>query len=130
MRAGENFILFVQWYFFDVPKEILRGVKNFLKFGLHYFSIPFLLKTLFAHWHKYFWQYPKGLDIPKILEVWISNQISRFVGMIARSFLILIGLLYEIFILIFGILFFVFWFLFPIIWFFIFVYGIKLLFKI
>ena len=127
---GGNFILFTQWYFLDFPRKILRGIRNFLKFGLHYFSIPFLLKTLFAHWHKYFWQYPRALDIAKILEVWISNQISRVIGMIARSCLILVGLVYELFILILGVLFLALWFFFPIIWLLIFIYGIKFLFKI
>jgi hypothetical protein len=127
---GESFILFLEWYLLDFPKEILKGVKNYLKFGLHYFSIPFLLKTFFAHWHKYFWQYPRGLDIAKILEVWASNQISRLVGMVCRSFLILAGLVYEILVLIFGILIFLLWYFFPIILFLIFIYGAKFLFEI
>jgi len=117
------------WYFIDFPKKIIDAWKNFLKFGLHYFSIPYLLKTFFAHWHKYFWQYPKALDIAKILEVWASNLISRIVGAVARSFLILLGLIFEILILIFGILVILFWFLLPIFLFLIFVYGIRFLFK-
>jgi hypothetical protein len=127
---GENFVLFFEWYLFDFPREILKGIKNYLKFGLHYFSIPFLLKTFFAHWHKYAWQYPRALNIAKIFEVWISNQISRLVGMFCRSFLILIGLFYEILVLIFGILIFLLWYFLPIILFLIFIYGAKLLFKI
>lgn len=123
-------IAFVEWYFFGFPREILRIIKNFLKFGINYFSIPFLLKTFFAHWHKYSWQYPKGFDLLKILEVWASNQISRMIGMVARSFLILIGLIFEIFVLFFGILFLFCWFLLPLIWFLIFIYGIKFLFQI
>jgi hypothetical protein len=124
---GESFILFLEWYLLDFPKEILKGIKNYLKFGLHYFSIPFLLKTFFAHWHKYFWQYPRGLDIAKILEVWASNQISRLVGMVCRSFLILASLSYEILVLIFGILIFLLWYFLPIILFLIFIHGLKFL---
>jgi hypothetical protein len=127
---GENLALFTEWYFLDLPKEVFKGMKNFLKFGLHYFSIPFLLKTFFTHWHKYSWQYPKAPDLAKILEVWVSNQISRLIGMICRSFLILFGLVYEILVLIFGFLIFVFWFFLPLIWFLIFAYGIKFLSKI
>jgi len=127
---GENLVLFAEWYLIDFPKEILRAIKNFLKFGLHYFSIPFLFKTFFSHWHKYFWRYPRAPDIVKILEVWASNMISRLVGMTARSFLILVGLIFEILILIFGLSFFIFWFSLPIILFLIFIYGIKFLFEI
>jgi hypothetical protein len=125
--VGESIILFLEWYFLDFPKAIFGGVKNFLKFGLHYFSIPFLLKTLFSHWHKYCWNYPKKFDIAKIFEVWISNQISRLIGAIARSFLIIVGLIYEILIFILGILTLFLWFSLPIIWFFILIYGIEFL---
>jgi len=127
---GENLILFFEWYFLDFPKEILGGIKNYLKFGFHYFSIPFLLKTFFSHWHKYAWKYPRALDIAKILEVWVSNQISRAVGMVSRCFLILIGLIFEVLVLIFGSLIFFLWFFLPIILFLFFLYGIKLLFEI
>ena len=127
---GESLVLFFEWYFFDSPKEILKGIKNILKFGFRYFSIPFLLKTFFAHWHRYSWQYPKAFDIGKILEVWLSNQISRLIGMIARVFLILIGLIFEVFVLIFGLSIFLFWLFLPLIWFIIFIYGIKFLFRI
>jgi hypothetical protein len=120
----------ISWYFVDFPKIIFNAWKNFLKFGLHYFSIPFLLKTFFAHWHKYSWRYPKVPDIGKILEAWVSNQISRAVGMIARTFLILLGLIFEILIFILGILAIFGWFLLPIFLFLIFIYGIGFLFKI
>jgi hypothetical protein len=129
MEMSQNIVsLWIWWHFFDMPREILKIWRNFLKFGLHYFSIPFLLKTFFSHWHKYAWQYPKGFDLAKFFEVWISNQISRLIGMIARSFLILAGLIYEIFVLIFGLLFILFWIFLPIILLLIFVYGIKFLF--
>jgi hypothetical protein len=123
-------LAFISWYLVDFPKRIFDAWKNFLKFGLRYFSIPFLLKTFFAHWHKYVWAYPRSFDIGKILEVWISNQISRVVGAFARTFLILFGLIFEILIFIFGILAIFCWFLLPVFLFLIFIYGIKFLFGI
>lgn len=123
-------LLLIVWYLGDVPKKIFEAWGNFLRFGLYYFSIPFLLKTLFAHWHKYFWQYPKTIDIGKILEVWASNQISRLIGMIARIFLISLGLIFEFLVLIVGALLLIGWFLLPFLLFFLFIYGFKLLFNI
>jgi len=82
-------IQYLSWHFFDVPKDILRGWKNFLKFGLNYFSISLLFKTLFSHWRKYRWFYPKGFDIGKYIEVFFSNLISRILGAILRIFLII-----------------------------------------
>jgi uncharacterized membrane protein len=118
----------ISWYLVDFPKRIFDAWKNFLKFGLHYFSIPFLLKTLFSHWRKYVWAYPKSFDIGKILEAFISNQISRLIGAFARTFLILIGLIFEVLILIVGILTFFSWFLLPVFLILIFIYGIRFLF--
>lgn len=116
------------WYLIDIPQKIFNGWKNFLKFGFHYFSISFLAKTFFSPWHKYFWFYPKYFDIAKILEVWISNQISRGVGIVARTFFILGGLIFEFLILIFGIFLIFGWFILPFLLFFGLIYGFRILF--
>jgi len=111
---GETIILFFQWYLLDAPRAIIQAIINFLKFGNHFFSIDFLIKTFFSHWHRYFWNYPSSFDIFKILEVFFSNMLSRIIGMILRTFLILVGLLFEFVILLLGILIFIMWFLLPI----------------
>jgi hypothetical protein len=121
---------FLIWHFFEMPREILGGVKNFLRFGLYYFSIPFLFKTLFAHWHKYFWVYPRGFDFGKYLEVFFSNLISRILGAIIRIFLIFSGIAFEIFVLIFGIFLIFLWIILPLLLLLGFIYGIKLLFTV
>lgn len=86
---------YLEWHFFDVPREILKAWKNFLKFGFYYFSLPFLFKTIFSPWRKYLWAYPKALDIGKYVEVFFSNLISRLLGGIMRVFLIFFCLLFE-----------------------------------
>lgn len=118
---------FFEWYLYEIPREIIGAIKNFLKFGFHYFSIFFLLKTFFFHWHKYAWEYPRGFEPTKILETWFSNQISRILGMIVRSFLILIGIVYEIIVLIIGVISVLFWFILPFILLIGLIYGFKLL---
>lgn len=120
--------LWWEWYFLKIPREILKAWKNFLKFGLNYFSIPLLLKTYFSHWHGYKWSYPRGLDIPKMLEVWASNLISRVLGAFIRTFVIGFGLIFEIFVLILGPIFLFGWLFFPLLLIFIFLYGWRLLF--
>ncbi len=90
------FFQWLIWQFLDVPKGILAGWKNFLKFGFNYFSLFLLIKTLFSPWHKYTWAYPKGFDIGKYFEVFFSNLISRILGAVLRIFLIIIGILVEI----------------------------------
>jgi len=85
----------IAWRFFEVPKKIIDAWKNILKFYLHYFSIPLLLKTLFAPWRQNLWSYNKGFDLAKYFEVLISNLASRTIGLILRTGLIIIGLFVE-----------------------------------
>jgi len=108
------FIQYLFWQFFEVPRNILKGWRNFLLFYLNYFSIPLLFKTLFSHWRKYKWTYPKGLNIGKRFEVLFSNLLSRFLGAIMRIILIFIGLLLEIFLFLIGIIIFLGWLFLPV----------------
>jgi len=96
------FSQFVFWYFFEVPKKILKAWKNFLSFNLEFFSLSLLFKTFFAPWRKYIWTYPKSFDLTKYLEVFFSNLISRALGMIIRAALIFIGVLTQILIFLIG----------------------------
>ncbi len=124
------FLDYLFWYFVKVPQNIFKATFNFLKFGLRYFSLPFLFKTFFSHWHKYFWQYPRGFDLGKYLEVFASNLISRIIGAILRFFLILAGFAFEILVVFGGIFVFLFWIFLPAVLIFLFIYGAKLLFTI
>ncbi len=107
------FVKWLKWQFFEVPKNILRGWKNFLKFGLNYFSVPLLLKTLFSPWRKYEWFYPRGFDFWVYLEIFISNLIFRILGAMFRSILIVIGILFEVFLFFSGLGVFLGWLLLP-----------------
>lgn len=118
---------YFSWHFLEMPKNILAGWKNFLKFGLNYFSIPLLFRTLFSPWHKYVWFYPRGFDFGKYLEVFFSNLISRFIGMILRIFFIFFGVLTEIFILFLGIFFLFVWLILPLLLIAGLIFGFKLL---
>jgi len=117
-------IQFFIWYLVDVPRQILSAWWNFLKFGLQYFSIPILLKTLFAPWRKYQWSYGEGFDLQRFAEALATNIISRTLGAIVRAIFIALGLLAEVLILIAGLIVLVGWFVLPIALFFIIQKGI------
>lgn len=106
---------FIYWYFVRVPRNIVQAWANFLKFNLEFFSIPLLLKTFFAHWRQYKWNYPRGFYASKYLEVFFSNLISRTLGAIMRTILIIIGLAVEIIIFVIGAAIFIAWLGLPII---------------
>jgi len=118
----------VEWQFFEMPGNILRAWRNFLNFGLYYFSIPILLKSLFSPWKRYHWVRPRGFDIGKYLETIISNLFSRTLGAILRFFLIIIGLLVEIFLIFAGFFVFLGWLFLPLLLIFGLWFGIKVMF--
>ncbi len=104
----------ISWQFYDVPKFILKTWRNYLTFNLNYFSVLQLLKTLFSPWRQYKWSPGRGFDIPRFFEALFSNLISRILGAIVRSVLIVIGLSIEIFIIFTGLIIFLGWFILPI----------------
>ncbi len=121
-------IQWMSWQFFDVPKEILKAWKNFLKFNLNYFSVPLLLKTFFSSWRRYKVSYGKGFDFGKFFEAFFSNLIFRILGAILRSFLIVIGLIAEVFLIAGGIIVFFGWLLLPALLIAGFIFGIYVIF--
>ena len=106
-------LLWLEWHFFCVPKEIIKGWKNFLVFNLNFFSIGFLFKTIFSYWHKYRWYYDKTFSFKNRINVLFSNFVSRFLGALIRFLLIVIGLLIEFLIILVGIFVLIVWILVP-----------------
>lgn len=119
---------YFSWQFFEMPGNILKAWRNFLLFNLNYFSINLLFKTFFSPWRHDVSVYPKGLDIGKYLEVLFSNLISRILGAIVRSVLIIMGIAAEICIIFVGIIVFLGWLILPIIIIFGFILSFKNLF--
>jgi hypothetical protein len=116
------------WQFFDAPKAILIGWKNFLLFNLNYFSIPLLLRTYFSHWHRYSYSYEKVFEFWKNIEVFVFNMMSRIIGAILRTFFIIIGALVEAAIVIIGLIILLTWLALPFLLISGLFFGIKLLF--
>ncbi len=105
---------YFDWYFVDRPKKILKIWKNFIVFGERFFSIFFLLKTLFAPFHGLTESYGRGFDLQRWLFAGFSNLIFRVIGAMVRLVIIGLGLAFEALVLISGFLIFIGWFLFPI----------------
>ncbi|OGZ71341.1 MAG: hypothetical protein A2904_02240 [Candidatus Staskawiczbacteria bacterium RIFCSPLOWO2_01_FULL_33_9] len=106
-------IMWFLWQFYEMPKFLFSCWKGYLLFGLDYFSIHLLLKTLFSPWRRYNWLYPKGFDIKEFFNTLISNTFSRILGAMCRVVLIIIGITAQIFIFIAGIVIILLWFLLP-----------------
>ena len=106
-------IMWFLWHFYEMPKFLFSVWRNYFLFGLYYFSIPLLLKTLFSPWRRYNWVYPKEFDVKELFNTLISNTFSRILGSICRMVLIIIGALAQIFIFIVGIITIFLWLLIP-----------------
>ena len=112
----ENILtMWISWHFVEVPKFLLVVWNNYILFALNYFSLPILLKSLFAPWRKYRWNYPKGFNIGEVLSTFASNVFSRFMGALVRIVLIIIGIIFQILVVLAGLLIFLLWIFIPLI---------------
>lgn len=103
------FSLWILWHFYEMPKFLLEVWKNYILFALNYFSLPLLLKSFFAPWHKYKWNYPKGFDVTEFFNTLISNAFSRVLGAMMRIVLIVVGIFFQIFVIFSGLIVFLLW---------------------
>ena len=125
---GNILFLYFQWHFKDRPRAIWEGWKDCLRFNLNYWSVPLLLKTLFSHWRRYRSSYGRGFDPGRWLNVFIFNLMSRILGALVRSVLILVGLFTEILVFLLGAAVFFLWLLLPVFIILAFYYGFRILF--
>ena len=112
-KRGNIIVMWISWHFYEMPKFLFSVWRNCLLFGLNYFSIPLLLKTLFSPWRRYNWFYPKGFDVKEFFNTFISNTFSRILGAMCRMVLIIIGVVAQIFIFVTGFAVIFLWFLIP-----------------
>ncbi len=109
------FSTWLKWHFIEMPKFLLDVWQNYILFVSHYFSLPILLKSLFAPWRKYIWNYPKGFDPKEFFSTLASNIISRLLGFFVRSILVILGIIAQICVIFIGAAVFLFWVLLPLI---------------
>jgi len=104
------------WYYSGGTKKFILIWRDFLRFILFYFSVGFLIKTLFSPWHKDI-SFPtwRGLHPILFMKNLANNLISRFMGMIVRLVVILVGILLDILLLVVGFFIFILWILAPLI---------------
>lgn len=113
MRKSDNFL---SWHFLAVPKEVLRGIGNFLLFNFHFFSVNLLFKSLLSPWKRQRIQkeHP-GFSFQEYFTVLTFNLISRGIGAFIRVWFILIALAFETVILVLGLVILIFSVLTPVI---------------
>ena len=83
---------YFKWHYGKAILSLSNIWKNFLYFIFHYFSIGLLFKNFFDPWKRMADSYPKSFNFKEYLFSFLTNMIVRIVGMIMRSFMIIIGL--------------------------------------
>ena len=121
------FIKYLYWQLILTPKKVLLILKNYLSFGFDFFSIKETLRSLFSPWRRYAWDYGRGFDIARYLEVFFSNIITRVIGFIMRLFLIIFFIIYEVIVLALGIILFFASIIYPFLFVLAIIYGFKYL---
>lgn len=103
---------FVYWQFVESPKKLLYIIKKANICVFHYFSIGFLLKTLFYPW-KRDTQYLPNPSLTDQIKILMDNFISRFIGFIVRFFTICVGLFLQLITMVVGMVIFLIWIFLP-----------------
>jgi len=83
--------------------KIIRAIKSIW----HKLSVPSLAKTLFSPWKRISSEYGKSAS--EISRALIDNTVSRFIGFVIRTALILVALIVIVFISIIGIIILIIW---------------------
>ena len=115
------------WYYSGAVKGLIRAWRNFIIFIREYYSIPLLLRTIFAPWKRDITRRPRGLDIKRFAEVFAFNVISRILGFLVRSVTIVIGSICLVGVIIFGAVALIIWVLLPLVLAFFIIVGLLLL---
>ena len=113
MIAFRVFGRYLAWHYTLALTDFVRLGGNFLWFFYHFFSIPIIIRTLFAPWHRLGERYGHKLDPGAVLGTFIVNTLMRLVGFVIRIIFLAVGLLTLILTAILGTTLFVFWLALP-----------------
>lgn len=119
---------YLTWHYSEAFKDITRVWTNFLWFIFNFFSITILLKTFFSPWRRIQEGRTKeGFHPEDIAEAFVTTTVMRIIGMMLRSFIIIVGLLVTLAVFWGGLLFYAVWMLLPVLVPVSFIYGLSLL---
>lgn len=128
MKIESTPLLFFRWLFIESTAHVARTWLFYIDFGLRIFSVPLLVRTFFSPWHRYWYGHPKTFDIRALFQSLFGNLMSRGIGVVLRTFFIVLGLIFELFIVVIGFVFLAVWILLPFASFYFFYLGMKLFF--
>lgn len=102
---------FFVWWYSAGWLETLERIKERVVAVWRMFSVPILLRTLFAPWRRIITPPGKGVD--QLFRSLLDNTISRLVGFVVRSFVLLAAIFLTLVMAVFGLFVAVLWPLLP-----------------
>ncbi len=86
---------YITWHYGQALRDIWELGKNFLWFGYYLFSLELLLKTLFAPFYRIREESKGVVALEALLENIVANTVSRVVGFLFRTIVLIIGIIFE-----------------------------------
>lgn len=115
------------WHYTKALGEILHVWANFFWFVTNFFSFSQLTRSFFSPWKRMTEDLHKGFNFEELVSFFIIGLLSRLVGIIMRSFIMLFGLIGLIILLVAILILYLFWFLAPALIFLSLFYGVALM---
>lgn len=120
------FILFLKWWYLEVPVKIFKLLKALANFILDFFSFSILLRTLWYPWKRIY--FIKTGTLQDRIRAFQLNLISRLVGAVVRVFFIFVALFNEILLILLVPVVYLLWLILPILPILSLIYGLKIIF--
>jgi hypothetical protein len=83
------------WQYVLAPRWLFSFLVTLHTALFRMFSVPFMLRTLFAHWRRDIAAY-RASSLSGLAMIFAWNQISRVIGFLIRSIVIFLWLISEV----------------------------------
>lgn len=106
---------YVAWHYSKALRLLLNIISNFLWFTYHFFSIPFLIHTIFKSWVPIANKYGPHLNPGQIFLKIVEEAFERMISAFAKCLLIVCGFTLCVFVAGFGLIVFATWLVLPLV---------------
>lgn len=129
MKTAQIILGYLKWHYSKAIHSLSQILNNFLYFISEFFSLKLLFRNFFSPWKRMTDEYPNSFNLKDYFYAFMTNLIVRVVGIIMRTFIIIIGLICFItFVLAYPIII-VLWLILPLIVIILMLMGLFLIFK-
>ncbi|MCX6808854.1 MAG: hypothetical protein NTW50_04280 [Candidatus Berkelbacteria bacterium] len=119
-------IEFFVWWYHDLAVALFANLSYYFRYLTDLFSVSICLRTLFSVWKRDRISYD-GLSLQEMMSAWVLNLVSRFIGFVIKTTVLIIFLIALIIYLVVAVLLIICWFTFPLLIIASLVYGLKLI---